>query len=700
MALAIAFAAHASNPVCPNSSHDCLTEGAAGCSDAVCCKLICSLDPFCCNSSWDGICVDATIANCTLAPGCNTCCPADLNADGVIGGADLGILLGAWGTSEPCPDLSGNGTVGGADLGLLLGAWGPCPPGITCVCASATHDCCTTGDAGCNDAKCCESVCTADAFCCEQSWDSLCVNGAAQLCGLVCSSCPESDHDCFSTGVPGCSDPECCAAVCVLDGFCCQVFWDSICVNGAFDLCVLPPCPLVCEGSDEGEPCGSDVNGGCNAKIPAFRDIVCGEVICGTAWAENNVRDTDWYQFQLSVETQVTFTLTTAMPMIFGLVNTDGVPDCALAEALEPFAATGVCGQASISACLKPGVYWLVAAPSTFNGLPCWSDHNGYIVALGCNAPGDVGLPHALLDELDLLASQAQAQLGPIGPTAVGALATLEEISGLLDAAIAELNTASVMAAECGPCADVPIAWIGQALSLLDGAEQDGLPGESFKAQIARAEKHFEEVASIMQRVAGNLASIFTLQTQIRQQLLNWDFLRAWDKAKVLADLYLDNWKHLGEFAKQTVLAGQEIHRGVLKARSSRNAVAAAQESLPACGSCGGQAAGPLSEGLLLLDALVLLLPATEGALAAIENSVSSAAPDAATSTALSAQLAALLGGCPGCGSPASGSCFEVNPTAFCDDGLCCQAVCLILPHCCELSWDGDCVSQALAVCG
>jgi hypothetical protein len=59
-------------------------------------------------------------------------CPADLNSDGVVNGADLGILLGAWGS---CPggtpgctgDINNDGVVNGADLGILLGAWGTCP---------------------------------------------------------------------------------------------------------------------------------------------------------------------------------------------------------------------------------------------------------------------------------------------------------------------------------------------------------------------------------------------------------------------------------------------------------------------------------------------------------------------------------------------------------------------------------------------
>jgi hypothetical protein len=58
-------------------------------------------------------------------------CVGDLNGDGFVDGADLGVLLGLWGN---CPsfgacaaDLNGDGNVTGADLGMLLGAWGLCP---------------------------------------------------------------------------------------------------------------------------------------------------------------------------------------------------------------------------------------------------------------------------------------------------------------------------------------------------------------------------------------------------------------------------------------------------------------------------------------------------------------------------------------------------------------------------------------------
>lgn len=55
---------------------------------------------------------------CVSAPGC----PEDLNGDGGVTGADLGLLLAAWGT--PAGDLNGDGDTNGADIGLLLAAFG------------------------------------------------------------------------------------------------------------------------------------------------------------------------------------------------------------------------------------------------------------------------------------------------------------------------------------------------------------------------------------------------------------------------------------------------------------------------------------------------------------------------------------------------------------------------------------------------
>jgi protocatechuate 3,4-dioxygenase beta subunit len=53
-------------------------------------------------------------------------CPADLNEDGMVNGADLTILLGDWGFSGSPHDLNGDDRIDGADLTILLSGWGEC----------------------------------------------------------------------------------------------------------------------------------------------------------------------------------------------------------------------------------------------------------------------------------------------------------------------------------------------------------------------------------------------------------------------------------------------------------------------------------------------------------------------------------------------------------------------------------------------
>jgi len=51
-------------------------------------------------------------------------CLADLNSDGVIDTADLGALLGLYGSADPGADINADGVVDTADLGILLGEFG------------------------------------------------------------------------------------------------------------------------------------------------------------------------------------------------------------------------------------------------------------------------------------------------------------------------------------------------------------------------------------------------------------------------------------------------------------------------------------------------------------------------------------------------------------------------------------------------
>jgi len=73
----------------------------------------------------DGLGFCACIDNEGVSP----CSPVgDLNGDGLVNGADLGLLLGAWGTCDPLQigcfgDLNFDGLIDGADLGALLAHW-------------------------------------------------------------------------------------------------------------------------------------------------------------------------------------------------------------------------------------------------------------------------------------------------------------------------------------------------------------------------------------------------------------------------------------------------------------------------------------------------------------------------------------------------------------------------------------------------
>jgi hypothetical protein len=54
-------------------------------------------------------------------------CLADIFIDGLVNGADLGIVLSQWGQGAGAiGDINRDGIVDGADLAIVLGTWGPC----------------------------------------------------------------------------------------------------------------------------------------------------------------------------------------------------------------------------------------------------------------------------------------------------------------------------------------------------------------------------------------------------------------------------------------------------------------------------------------------------------------------------------------------------------------------------------------------
>ena len=87
-------------------------------------------------------------------------------------------------TSALCRAAAGwDGPTGvGSPNGATLGGGGGTTPPPTCA-----HSDCTTGGAltsGCN--SCVTSICSQDSFCCNTSWDSICVGGVSSICGQTC----------------------------------------------------------------------------------------------------------------------------------------------------------------------------------------------------------------------------------------------------------------------------------------------------------------------------------------------------------------------------------------------------------------------------------------------------------------------------------------------------------------------------------
>ncbi len=251
---------------CPDgATGDCCDRAGlpdAGCGDDLCCQAVCAEDPSCCYDQWEASC--ALIALTTADPecGCPTeaCCFVDtLTCD------DL--------TPERCAAQGGFALGSGTDCATNgLTCQQPCPP-------NATGDCCDPAgqiEPGCGERACCNAVCLLDPSCCLSDWGPRCAFLAQQFPD-ECTTCPTvaccaDDNSCRDTTArrcsldgdfpqeegtscaagdcaiacpsdptaqccntvtpspnPGCTDRDCCNAVCNIKRSCCEVAWTVEC---------------------------------------------------------------------------------------------------------------------------------------------------------------------------------------------------------------------------------------------------------------------------------------------------------------------------------------------------------------------------------------------------------------------------------------------------------------------------------------
>ncbi len=83
----------------------------------------------------------------------------------------------------------------------------------------------------------------------------------------VAGPCPGPGDCCVANETPGCDDTHCCNAICAIDPFCCDNFWDGICADEAADDPVncpqcIPPTGACCIGDGT---CTVETLGDCSA---------------------------------------------------------------------------------------------------------------------------------------------------------------------------------------------------------------------------------------------------------------------------------------------------------------------------------------------------------------------------------------------------------------------------------------------------
>ena len=102
---------------------------------------------------------------------------------------------------------------------------------------------CNYASVGTNN-DCAAKVCAADAFCCNNTWDAICVSEAKNLSicatGSTAFTCACTHSYCTAgAALTALCDP-CVKRVCASDSFCCTNSWDGACVGETHSICNIP----------------------------------------------------------------------------------------------------------------------------------------------------------------------------------------------------------------------------------------------------------------------------------------------------------------------------------------------------------------------------------------------------------------------------------------------------------------------------
>ena len=200
-------------------------------------------------------------------------------------------------------------------------------------------------------------------------------------------ACGTSTNDCcLAAATPFCSDSACCSLVCNEDPYCCSSdgSWDATCAVRASVLCTscgAGTCTLPSSNITEAEPCGADLNGGCNTEGTPVQTIAVGARVRGTYWATGDARDTDFYQFTVAAGSTISLELYSKGPGRVFLL--DDVCSPTVLASSNPDAAS--C-PGTATACVAAGTYRLLVATTVFSGFPCGTgESNEYVLVLNAS---------------------------------------------------------------------------------------------------------------------------------------------------------------------------------------------------------------------------------------------------------------------------------------------------------------------------
>jgi hypothetical protein len=271
---------------CSAAADCCEPHPGAGCSDPAVEACVVALDSFCGDYAWGTKCALIAAESCTscapLAPGPEACCTASTDGDK---GCNDGAVQDCLCIADPwCCDIEWDATC------VKRAAAEKC---TECVAADGTGGCCRTREVpGCgNDTKE-RCVCDVDPFCCDVAWDAICVNTASEL---GCANCSERSPDndcCEASNKRGCEDGAVQECVCQQDPFCCTVGWDAQCAAHVLDF----DCG-VCAERNNGECCDVARAGRAGCGDPAVEACVCAEdaYCCDIHWDSYCVEEVGIY---------------------------------------------------------------------------------------------------------------------------------------------------------------------------------------------------------------------------------------------------------------------------------------------------------------------------------------------------------------------------------------------------------------------